>query len=36
MAAVLAFGFTDGSHLHRHFLKLYGCTPAEYRRRFQA
>ncbi len=31
-AAATEFGFVDGSHLHRHFVKLYGCTPAEYRR----
>jgi AraC-like DNA-binding protein len=24
-------GFTDGSHLHRVFMKHYGCTPAEFR-----
>lgn len=24
-------GFVDGSHLHRLFVKRYGCTPAEYR-----
>jgi AraC-like DNA-binding protein len=24
-------GFTDGSHLHRAFLKHYGCTPTEFR-----
>lgn len=24
-------GFTDGSHLHRAFVKQYGCTPAQYR-----
>ncbi len=27
-------GFTDASHLHRHLVKQYGCTPAQYRRRF--
>jgi len=26
-------GFTDASHLHRSFLKRYGCTPAHYRDR---
>ena len=31
-AVATEFGFVDGSHLHRHFVKLYGCTPAEYRR----
>ena len=24
-------GFVDDSHLHRHFVRLYGCTPAHYR-----
>lgn len=24
-------GFTDASHLHRAFLRHYGCTPGEYR-----
>lgn len=24
-------GFVDGSHLHRSFLRNYGCTPGEYR-----
>jgi AraC-like DNA-binding protein len=24
-------GFVDDSHLHRHFVRLYGCTPAQYR-----
>jgi len=24
-------GFVDGSHLHRAFVKHYGCTPREYR-----
>jgi AraC-like DNA-binding protein len=28
-------GFTDASHLHRAFLRHYGCTPATYRRRFR-
>jgi len=27
-----AMSFADGSHLHRHFVKTYGCTPAEYRK----
>jgi AraC-like DNA-binding protein len=26
-------GFSDGSHLHRVFLKQYGCTPGQYRAR---
>lgn len=25
-------GFTDASHLHRSFVRIFGCTPAEYRR----
>lgn len=25
-------GFVDGSHLHRVFVRSYGCTPAQYRR----
>ncbi len=29
------FGFVDGSHLHRVFVKHFGATPAEYRRRFK-
>ena len=28
-------GFADGPHLHHQFLKHYGCTPADYRRRFR-
>jgi AraC-like DNA-binding protein len=28
------WGFTDVSHLHRSFLKHYGCSPAEYRRKY--
>ncbi|WCB93790.1 hypothetical protein DSM104299_02506 [Baekduia alba] len=28
-------GFTDQSHLHRHFQRSLGLTPAAYRRRFQ-
>jgi AraC-like DNA-binding protein len=28
-----AAGFADRSHLHRNFLKQYGCTPGEYRER---
>lgn len=26
-------GFNDASHLHRTFLKRYGCTPGQYRQR---
>jgi len=26
-------GFVDGSHLHRAFVRHYGCTPREYRAR---
>jgi AraC-like DNA-binding protein len=29
-------GFTDQSHLHRHFHRSLGLTPAAYQRRFQA
>jgi AraC-like DNA-binding protein len=29
-------GFVDGSHFHRHFVRLYGCTPAQYRGRAAA
>lgn len=25
-------GFTDASHLHRTFIRIFDCTPAEYRR----
>ena len=28
-------GFTDASHLHRSFARIYGCTPARYRREGQ-
>ena len=28
-------GFADASHFHRSFVECYGCTPAEYRRRFR-
>jgi AraC-like DNA-binding protein/uncharacterized RmlC-like cupin family protein len=28
-------GFTDRSHLHSHFIRQYGCTPSEYRRRLR-
>jgi AraC-like DNA-binding protein len=31
-----ATGFADQSHLHRHFQRCLGLTPAEYRRRFEA
>jgi AraC-like DNA-binding protein len=30
-----ATGFTDQSHLHRHFLRCLGLTPAAYQRRFE-
>jgi AraC-like DNA-binding protein len=26
-------GFSDASHFHHNFLKRYGCTPSNYRRR---
>jgi AraC-like DNA-binding protein len=26
------WGFTDASHLHRCFMKYYGCTPSQYRK----
>ena len=26
-------GFVDASHMHRTFVRTYGCTPGEYRRR---
>jgi AraC-like DNA-binding protein len=29
-------GFTDQSHLHRHFLRSLGLTPAAYQRRFRS
>jgi len=29
-------GFVDGSHLHRAFVKRYGCTPGHYRVQHQA
>lgn len=32
--AAEATGFADQSHLHRHFQKSLGMTPAEYRQRF--
>jgi AraC-like DNA-binding protein len=28
--------FSDASHLHRHFVKTYGLTPARYRRQRHA
>ncbi len=28
-------GFTDASHLHHAFVRLYGYTPGEYRRQAQ-
>jgi len=34
-AAAAATGFADQSHLHRHFRRSLGVTPAEYRRRLQ-
>jgi AraC-like DNA-binding protein len=32
--AAIAAGFADQSHLHRHFQRSLGVTPAEYQRRF--
>ena len=32
--AAAAAGFADQSHLHRHFQRSLGVTPAEYQRRF--
>jgi AraC-like DNA-binding protein len=32
--AAAAVGFADQSHLHRHFQRSLGVTPAEYQRRF--
>ena len=29
------WGFTDAAHLHRLFVKHYGCTPKVYRQRFE-
>lgn len=29
-------GFADDSHLHRHFVRRYACTPAQYRQRGRA
>jgi AraC-like DNA-binding protein len=34
-AAAIEFGFVDASHLHRHFVKQFNCTPAQYRRRLR-
>ena len=34
-AVSLQTGFSSASHLHHTFAKHYGCTPAEYRRRFR-
>ena len=34
--AAAAGGFADQSHLHRHFRRSLGVTPAEYQRRFAA
>jgi len=34
VAAIAAqAGFVDDSHLHRHFVKQYACTPTQYRER---
>jgi AraC-like DNA-binding protein len=33
-AAAAATGFADQSHLHRHFQRSLGVTPAEYKQRF--
>jgi AraC-like DNA-binding protein len=33
-AAAAAAGFADQSHLHRHFQRSIGITPAEYKQRF--
>jgi AraC-like DNA-binding protein len=35
-ATAAATGFADQSHLHRHFRRGLGLTPAEYQRRFTA
>lgn len=35
-AAAAESGFTDQSHLNRHFLRHFGLTPGVYRRAFQA
>jgi len=34
-ATAAASGFADQSHLHRHFQRSLGVTPAEYQRRFR-
>lgn len=34
--AALAVGFTDQSHLHRHFRRTLGMTPAEYQQHLRA
>jgi AraC-like DNA-binding protein len=34
-ATAAATGFADQSHLHRHFQRSLGVTPAEYQRRFR-
>jgi AraC-like DNA-binding protein len=34
-AAAAATGFADQSHLHRHFVRSLGVTPAEYQRRLK-
>jgi AraC-like DNA-binding protein len=34
--AAATAGFADQSHLHRHFQRSVGVTPAEYQRRFSA
>ncbi|HEX8102874.1 MAG TPA: helix-turn-helix domain-containing protein, partial [Solirubrobacteraceae bacterium] len=34
-ATALATGFTDQSHLHRHFHRVLGMTPAQYQRRLR-
>lgn len=34
--AAAATGFADQSHLHRHFQRGLGVTPAQYQRRFRA
>ena len=31
-----SWGFTDKSHFHHVFVQHYGCTPAEFRKRFEA
>jgi transcriptional regulator GlxA family with amidase domain len=36
LATAAASGFADQSHLHRHFQRSLGVTPAEYQRRFGA